>query len=104
MAVPTESLGLLRFGREVRKKNRSLPEEIEVLQKAVSKEQTELAVFEEKLTDLKSLDLAYSELVAKLSESDKALYAALADLVLLKNEVVCVDTDDSTRKKGCQTL
>lgn len=69
--VRTGSLWLLKFGREVIMKNKSLVEEIGVLQNTVADEQAAQKISKEDFGDLKGVIPASGELAANLAESEK---------------------------------
>lgn len=85
--VQTDSLGPVGFRREVIKKENSLVKEVEALQKMASDEKAARKGVGEELMTLKSLVSISDSLATKLTESDKALEAALAEVALLKEQV-----------------
>lgn len=99
MTVPTNSLRLLTYGREVIKNNSSLAEKVGVLQKMVTTEKAAQKDVEEELMKFKSSITASYELAARFPESDKALEAAHAEEASLKRQVLRAVTEKADSEK-----
>lgn len=99
MSVPTDSLELVKFGREIIKKNKALVKKIGVLRNTVGKEQASRADLEEELTKLKSSVSAADALAAILKESDKSLEDTHAAISSLKEQVAHTDTEKAEPSK-----
>lgn len=83
----------MNFGREDIKKNKSLVEEVGVLQKTVSDEQVARAVVEDKLKKLEGSVSASDELSARLVESERMLMEVRAEVASLKEQVANADIE-----------
>lgn len=99
MKALTDSLGLVKFGREVITKNKSFVEEKGVLQKNVTNEQAARKVVEEEMVKLNGSVSASDELTAKLAESYKTFRAARVEVPSLKEQVARADTDMAESEK-----
>lgn len=84
MTVTTESLGLIRFEGERIKKNSSLMEKVEPLQKTVTDENTSREGVEKEVGQLRSSAVESYELTAKLTKSEISLEIICAEVELLK--------------------
>lgn len=92
MAVPTDSLWLVKFGLEVIKKNKAVVKELGVLQKSVRDKRVSRPVVAEEFTKLKISVPASDALDAKLTESNKLREATRAGVASLKDQVPRTDT------------
>lgn len=72
MKVPTDSLGLLKFAREVNNKYKSVVEEVESLQRTVTDETASWKGLGKELAELKGSVAASDALTAKLTEFKKS--------------------------------
>lgn len=99
MTVPTVSLRVVKFGREVILKNKSLVEEIRVLRKTGTGEQAVQKVFEDELMKLKGLVSASDKLTEELAESDKSLESARTEEPSLKEEVKRANEEKAKSKR-----
>lgn len=96
--VPTDSLGLVNFGREVIRKE-SLVNEVVALQKTVSKKTAAWEGVEKRVTELKGSVLVSDTLVASLAESDQSSVPICVEVSLLKVHVARIDTEKRNSNK-----
>lgn len=91
--VPTDSLGLGKFGQEVICKNTLLAKEVSKLQGTVADEQAAWKVVEDQLAKVKRWIVSFGKLTAKLAESDKFLEVSQVEVPPLKKEMTTAGSE-----------
>lgn len=84
MTVPVHSFGLEKFGRKVIKKNKSLVDDVEALQKRVTDKKASGEGVKKELARLRSSVVACDGLAAKLPESEKSSQVSRAEVAFLE--------------------
>lgn len=99
MTVPSDSLGLVRFGCEVIKKNKCLVEDVEVSQKVATDEKESQEIVEKELAQLRGSLAASDAFSAKFMEFEKSLQNVCAEEASVKDHVVraAVEKADSDK-------
>lgn len=89
LTIPTDSLRLDKFGRDVISKNTLLAEEVSKLRRTLADEQAVTKVVEDQLARVKRWISSSEELTAKLVESDELQKAAKVEVASLEEEATC---------------
>lgn len=99
MTILPNSLGLLEFGLEFPKKKLSIAKKAKILQNTATDEMVARNRVEYELVRLDSSFTASNELAAQLTKPDKAIKAVSTKRVLLKRQVLHVNTESSVLEK-----
>lgn len=99
MTITTDSLGIVRFRREVIQKNKYLVDELSVLQNTINDDKASREGVEEELTQLRSLVAVCDGLAAKFTEEKTSLEVIRAEVELLKGRVERADTEKADYDK-----
>lgn len=99
MAASTDSLGIVKFDREVIKKSKSLVGEVEALEKTVSGNKIVWKGVEKKLTECKCSVSASDASAVKLAELEELLVTVREELASFKEQLRRVDTEKADSDK-----
>lgn len=93
--VVTDSLGVIKFGRKVIARNKSLVEDVLKFQGTRTGKQALRKVLEQYVRKLKELFAVFEACTAKLPASGTSLTAPLAELASLQEDVSCVGSGNA---------